>query len=93
MKYNKANPLNSLISDEIFEQLLKLDLLNLTEVRNFEIRNKYEILRANEVTSNDAIATIHHEYKSLAYLTIRKIIYSYKLPVNIQPKVNHISNI
>lgn len=76
MRNNKDNPLKSLISDDVFEQLINLNLINFKELRDFEIRKKYKDLRGQKFKSNDAIAAVHIEYKNLAYRTIRKIIYS-----------------
>ncbi|MAT58081.1 MAG: hypothetical protein K8F60_02335 [Melioribacteraceae bacterium] len=75
MKDKEMNPLNDLISDEIFELLDSKGLINEKSVRDYTIRRKFKELRANEVSASDAIDTLRDEYPYLQFDTIRKIVY------------------
>jgi hypothetical protein len=75
MKDKEMNPLNDLISDEIFELLDSKGLINEKSVRDYTIRRKFKELRANEVSASDAIDALRNEYPYLQFDTIRKIVY------------------
>lgn len=70
------NPLNDLISDDIYEILNDHNLINEKSVRNHIIRKKYRELRNSKVSSTDAISNLREEYPYLQFDTIRKIVYN-----------------
>ncbi len=70
------NPLGDLISDELFEQLSRWDLINEKALRDFIIRRTYQKLREEFRCSRaDAIELVQENYPYLQGDTIRKIIY------------------
>ncbi len=69
------NPLNDLISDDIFELLSSHGLIDEKSVRDYQIRKKFKQLRATKVSAGDAIDVIREEYPYLQFDTIRKIVY------------------
>lgn len=78
MKTIKAkidNPLNDLISDDIFDLLNSHGLIDEKSVRDYQIRKKFKNLRATKVSAGDAIDVIREEYPYLQFDTIRKIVY------------------
>jgi len=78
MKTLKAkidNPLNDLISDDIFDLLNSHGLIDEKSVRDYQIRKKFKHLRATKVSAGDAIDVIREEYPYLQFDTIRKIVY------------------
>ena len=78
MKTIKAkidNPLNDLISDDIFDLLSSHGLIDEKSVRDYQIRKKFKQLRATKVSAGDAIDVIREEYPYLQFDTIRKIVY------------------
>ncbi len=78
------NPIRQIIPDELYERLVQLDLLNQKAIRDFEIKQLYLDLRANGMRSADAIEALLEEYPYLQFDTVRKIIYSVKLPEELQ---------
>lgn len=74
------NPIPSILPSDLFQALLDLDLINTKRLRDYEIRHKYEQLRATK-TSSEAIEEIRNEYPYLQFDTVRKIIYSVKLTI------------
>jgi len=79
-----SNPIYQIVSDEMFSTLLRLNLLNKKVLRDFEIKRKYLGLRASGVRSADAIDEILDAYPYLQFDTVRKIIYSVKLPEELE---------
>ncbi|MGA7836978.1 MAG: hypothetical protein WB996_03375 [Ignavibacteriaceae bacterium] len=78
MKTIKAkidNPLNDLISDDIYDLLDSHGLIDEKSVRDYQIRKKFKQLRATKVSAGDAIDVIREEYPYLQFDTIRKIVY------------------
>ncbi|MDX1906383.1 MAG: hypothetical protein SF053_05055 [Bacteroidia bacterium] len=75
-----ANPIRHIIPDELYEQLVRLKLLNRKVLRDFEIKRRYKELRQSGVKAGDAIEQLMAEYPYLQYDTVRKIVYSIKLP-------------
>lgn len=71
-----SNPLSELISDEIFSILNLRGLINEKSLRDYEIRKKFKLLRAEKIRVSDAIDTLRKEYPYLQYDTIRKIVYN-----------------
>ena len=75
MKDKEMNPLNDLISDEIFELLDSKGLINEKSVRDYIIKKKFKSLRSNKISASDAIDHLRDEYPYLQFDTIRKIVY------------------
>ena len=78
MKTIKAkidNPLNDLISDEIYELLSSHGLIDEKSVRDYQIRKKFKQLRSTKISAGDAIDVIREDYPYLQFDTIRKIVY------------------
>lgn len=75
MKDKEMNPLNDLISDDIFELLNSKGLINEKSVRDYTIRRKFKDLRSQEVSASDAIDKLRSDYPYLQFDTIRKIVY------------------
>ena len=69
------NPLNDLISDDIYELLSSHGLIDEKSVRDYQIRKKFKQLRATKISAGDAIDVIREEYPYLQFDTIRKIVY------------------
>lgn len=74
------NPIRQLICDELYDRLAQLNLLNEKAVRDFEIKQRYLELREDGMRSADAIEVLLERYPYLQFDTLRKIIYSVKLP-------------
>lgn len=68
------NPLKSHIPDSIFEFLVKNNLIKEKGVRDFQIKERFRVLR-KQYPTNKAIEILQQEYPYLQYETIRKIIY------------------
>ncbi|MDW3645949.1 MAG: hypothetical protein R8P61_02680 [Bacteroidia bacterium] len=79
-----TNPIHQIISDELYSTLVELNLLNQKVLRDFQIKRAYQKLRDEGMRSADAIDAILEEYPYLQFDTIRKIIYSVKLPEELQ---------
>jgi len=78
MKTIKAkidNPLNDLISDDIYELLSNHGLIDEKSVRDYRIRKKFRQLRSTKISAGDAIDVIREDYPYLQFDTIRKIVY------------------
>lgn len=71
-----TNPISDLISDEIFELLHCRGLINERAVRDYQIRKKFKLLRAQKYRTGDAIDTLREEYPYLQFDTIRKIVHN-----------------
>ena len=75
-----TNPIHQIVSDEIYSTLVELNLINQKVIRDFQIKRRYQQLRNEGLRSADAIESILEEYAYLQFDTVRKIIYSVKLP-------------
>ncbi|MCH7973273.1 MAG: hypothetical protein IIB07_10330 [Bacteroidetes bacterium] len=78
MKTIKAkidNPLNDLISDEIYDLLNAHGVIDEKSVRDYQIRKKFKQLRSTKISAGDAIDVIREDYPYLQFDTIRKIVY------------------
>ena len=78
MKTIKAkidNPLNDLISDEIYDLLNAHGLIDEKSVRDYQIRRKFKLLRSTKISAGDAIDVIREDYPYFQFDTIRKIVY------------------
>lgn len=69
------NPLEGLISEEIFSILDDNNLLSEKGVRDYQIRKSFRTMRLNNVPAYDAIEMLRDEYPYLQFDTIRKIVY------------------
>ncbi|MEM6262578.1 MAG: hypothetical protein AAGI38_08735 [Bacteroidota bacterium] len=75
-----SNPIYQIVSDELYSTLEQLNLLNKKVLRDFQIKRRYLELRDQGNRSADAIDMLLNEYPYLQFDTVRKIIYSVKLP-------------
>jgi hypothetical protein len=75
-----SNPIRQILPDDLFSMLLELNLINRKVLRDFEIKRHYKSLRRSGIKSVDAIETLLSTYPYLQYDTVRKIIYSIRLP-------------
>lgn len=80
-----SNPIYQLVSDELYHTLYELNLLNKKVLRDFQIKRTYLDHRAKGLKSADAIERILEHYPYLQFDTVRKIIYSVKLPEEVVP--------
>lgn len=78
------NPIRQIISDELYQKLVELNLLNHKAIRDFEIKQLYLELRDAGMRSADAIEALLEQYPYLQFDTVRKIIYSVKLPEEVR---------
>lgn len=78
------NPIRQIVSDELYDKLSALNLLNQKVIRDFQIKRRYLELRDAGMRSADSIDMILEEYPYLQFDTVRKIIYSVKLPEEIE---------
>ncbi|WNJ20761.1 hypothetical protein [Pontibacter sp. G13] len=74
------NPICQIISDELYQKLDQFNLLNHKVIRDFSIKRKYQDYRTDGLRSAEAIEAVLEEYPYLQFDTVRKIIYSVKLP-------------
>jgi len=79
-----SNPIRQILPDELFSMLLELNLINRKVLRDFEIKRTYKRMRKDGLKSAEAIEEILNLYGYLQYDTVRKIIYSIKLPEDVQ---------
>lgn len=70
-----SNPLEGLVSDDVYRVLDKHDLLSDKGVRDFQIRKKFRAMRRQNVAAYDAIERLREDYGYLQFDTIRKIVY------------------
>ena len=77
------NPICQIVPDDLYQKLLKLNLINQKVIRDFEIKRRYLALREEGHRSADAIEKLLEDYSYLQFDTVRKIIYSVRLPEEI----------
>jgi hypothetical protein len=75
-----SNPIHPILTDELYATLESLNLLNRKALRDLEIKRRYQDLRVEGYKSGDAIEHVLQEFPYLQFDTVRKIIYSVKLP-------------
>jgi len=68
------NPLSSHIPDQLFDFLVKNNLLSEKGVRDFKIKQEFKSLK-NEYPTHRVLEILQAKYPYLQYETIRKIIY------------------
>jgi hypothetical protein len=71
----QANPLDGLISDDIYDVLENHNLLSEKGVRDYRIRKAFKTMRSQNVSAYDAIEMLREEFPYLQFDTIRKIVY------------------
>ena len=71
----EANPLDGLISNDIYDVLDDHNLLSEKGVRDYQIRKAFKTMRSQNVPAYDAIEMLREEYPYLQFDTIRKIVY------------------
>lgn len=76
IKKELKNPLSDLISDDIYEILESRGLINERSVRDYRIRKKFKLLRAQKIRTGDAIDALREDYPYLQFDTIRKIVHN-----------------
>lgn len=79
-----SNPIRQILPDDLFSMLLELNLINRKVLRDFEIKREYKKLRKDGLRSAEAIEAILDRYGYLQFDTVRKIIYSIKLPEEVK---------
>ncbi len=79
-----VNPIRQIVSDELYDTLVQLNLLNQKVIRDFQIKRRYLELRDSGMRAADSIDLILEEYPYLQFDTVRKIIYSVKLPEELE---------
>lgn len=72
---HSSNPLEGLVSDDVYRVLEKHDLLSDKGVRDFQIRKKFRAMRRENIAAYDAIERLREDYGYLQFDTIRKIVY------------------
>jgi hypothetical protein len=75
-EYNEQiNPLNDLISDDVYHLLNSKGLFDETSVRDRLIRRKFRMMRDQKYSVSDAIERLLAEYPYLQFDTIKKIVH------------------
>ncbi|MGB1049310.1 MAG: hypothetical protein ACPG3U_06450 [Rhodothermales bacterium] len=72
---DQVNPLDGLISDDIYDVLDDHNLLSEKGVRDYQIRKAFKTMRSQDVPAYDAIEMLREEHPYLQFDTIRKIVY------------------
>ena len=72
---DQVNPLDGLISDDIYDVLDDHNLLSEKGVRDYQIRKAFKTMRSQDVPAYDAIEMLQEEHPYLQFDTIRKIVY------------------
>lgn len=85
------NPVLNIIPSDLYSTLLSLNLLNKKTIRDMEIKRKYLRLRDSGIPATDAIDLVLQEYPYLQYDTLRKIIYSVRLPEESSMKERYVA--
>lgn len=75
-----SNPIRQIVTDDLYTKLVSLNLLNQKVIRDFLIKRQYLDLRKAGHRSAEAIEMVLDDYPYLQFDTVRKIIYSVKLP-------------
>lgn len=73
--HERHNPLDGLVSDDIYQALLENHVLSEKGVRDFRIRQQFRELRHHETPANEAIEMLREQYPYLQFDTLRKIVY------------------
>lgn len=73
--HEMPNPLEGLVSDDVYRILSEHDVLSDKGVRDFQIRRQFRALRTDETPAADAIESLREQYPYLQFDTLRKIVY------------------
>lgn len=73
--HSMSNPLEGLVSEEVYRRLAQHNVLSEKGVRDFQIRRQFRALRSADTPANDAIEALREQYPYLQFDTIRKIVY------------------
>ncbi len=73
--HDMMNPLDGLVSEDIYQQLVDNNVLSEKGVRDFQIRQQFRTLRRHNTPAGDAIEMLREQYPYLQFDTIRKIVY------------------
>ncbi len=73
--HDMDNPLDGLVSDEVYERLAEHNVLSEKGVRDFQIRQQFRSLRHHDTPAYEAIEALREQYPYLQFDTIRKIVY------------------
>jgi len=73
--HDMRNPLEGLVSEELYEQLAQHNVLSDKGVRDFQIRRQFRALRRQNTPASDAIEVLREQHPYLQFDTIRKIVY------------------
>jgi hypothetical protein len=71
----QQNPLQGLISDEVYSILDEHKLLSEKAIRDYHIRQQFREMRKDGVPAYEAIEQLREQYAYLQFDTIRKIVY------------------
>ncbi len=73
--HDSENPLEGLISEDVYNRLVEHNLLNEKGVRDFCIREAFRAMRHRDTPAYEAIEALREEHPYLQFDTIRKIVY------------------
>jgi hypothetical protein len=73
--HEMGNPLDGLVSEDIYQALLDHNVLSEKGVRDFQIRQQFRQMRRSDTPASDAIEMLREQYPYLQFDTIRKIVY------------------
>ena len=71
----RGNPLREFMDDRMFQQLWESGFLNERAVRDYYIRQKFDLLKAR-LRPKEIIDQLQGEFPYLSTETVRKIVYS-----------------
>jgi hypothetical protein len=72
---NNHNILQDIITDEQYQSLRRLGMLNEKVLRDFHIRTTFKELRTQHLSAHQAIEHLQRLYPYLQFDTLRKIVY------------------
>ncbi len=72
---DERNPLEGLVSDDVYQTLESHHLLSEKGVRDYQIRQRFRDMRNADMPAYDAIEALRDVYPYLQFDTIRKIVY------------------
>ena len=72
---DSENPLEVLISEDVYQRLVEHNLLNEKGVRDFRIREAFRQMRHRDTPAYEAIEALREEHPYLQFDTLRKIVY------------------
>ena len=75
MEIPTTNPLNGLVSENVYVLLEQHNLLNEKGVRDYQIRKQFQAMRRENVPAFEAIEELREQHPYLQFDTIRKIVY------------------